>query len=102
MSDLRDNLISGGDSGSDLGVALARLNKALESLDNAVDSALGSQTKNSNPDEEFQRMAEDRAKLAQELDSSQERANRLAETNREVSRRLVNAMETVRNVMDGP
>ena len=47
-------------------------------------------------------MAEDRARLAQELDSSQERANRLAETNREVSRRLVNAMETVRNVMDGP
>lgn len=94
--------MAGGDSGSDLGAALSRLNKALDSLDNAVELNLENQGKTRSPDAEIQRMSEDRARLARDLDSSEERAKRLAETNREVSRRLVTAMETVRNVMDGP
>ncbi|NKB50905.1 MAG: DUF4164 family protein [Rhizobiaceae bacterium] len=102
MSDLQSNLTSDGETGGGLGTALARLNKALDSLDNAVDASLESTHTSGSSGEEVQRMAEDRAKLAQELDSSEDRAKRLEATNREVSRRLVAAMETVRGVLDQP
>jgi hypothetical protein len=49
---------------------------------------------------ELNRMIEDRARIAQELDAAQDRSNRLEEANREVSRRLVTAMETIRAVLD--
>ena len=45
-------------------------------------------------------MNADRAKLATELDNSEARAERLEEANKEVSRRLVTAMETIRAVLD--
>ena len=45
-------------------------------------------------------LAPDRSRLAQELDQAEFRANRLEEVNREVSRRLVTAMETIRAVLD--
>lgn len=102
MSELQNHQISDAESGSDLAAALARLNKALESLDNAVEANLDSDRSPASAGEEMQRMSEDRAKLARDLDSSEDRANRLEETNREVSRRLVAAMETVRNVLDRP
>ena len=41
-----------------------------------------------------------RTKLASELDNSEARAERLEEANKEVSRRLVTAMETIRAVLD--
>jgi hypothetical protein len=47
-----------------------------------------------------QRMNADRARLAQELDNSEARGERLEEANKEVSRRLVTAMETIRAVLD--
>jgi len=80
--------------------ALSRLNSALESLDSAVDESIKSRNKVHNTDEQVQRMADDRAKLAKELDASQARSERLAQTNSEVSRRLVGAMEMVRKVLD--
>ena len=43
------------------------------------------------------RVHADRSRLAQELDQAEFRANRLEEVNREVSRRLVTAMETIRS-----
>jgi len=46
------------------------------------------------------RVHADRSRLAQELDQAEFRANRLEEVNREVSRRLVTAMETIRAVLD--
>ena len=49
---------------------------------------------------EVQRMNADRSRLAQELDISEARAERLEEANKEVSRRLVTAMETIRAVLD--
>jgi len=49
---------------------------------------------------EFARLGEDRARLVQELDGSEARAGRLEEANREVSRRLVAAMESIRTVLD--
>lgn len=102
MSELQNHLLTEGETGSDLAGALARLNKALDSLDNAVTTNLESTAKPASSGEEMQRMAEDRARLARDLDSSEDRSKRLEETNREVSRRLVAAMETVRNVLDRP
>ena len=48
----------------------------------------------------MQRLNADRSRLAQELDTSEARAERLEEANKEVSRRLVTAMETIRAVLD--
>ena len=100
MSTDRDT--SAAQPGQETGVtaAIARLNKALDSLDGAVDASIEARTNVHSADEEIQRMADDRTKLAQELDTSNARAERLSETNSEVSRRLVGAMEIVRGVLD--
>ena len=50
-------------------------------------------------EEEVQRMTADRSRLAAELDTALTRASRLDAANREVSRRLVAAMETIRDVL---
>lgn len=83
-----------------LASALAKLNAALTGLDDAVDSSIESRTKIRSGDEEVQRMADDRARLARDLDGAEAKAERLAQTNSEVSRRLVGAMEMVRGVLD--
>ncbi len=80
--------------------ALARLNDALDRLDGAVSASRDNAAQQKSPDEEIQHMNDDRAKLARELDVAEARANRLTETNSEVSRRLVGAMEMVRGVLD--
>ena len=51
-------------------------------------------------EQEIRRVHADRSRLAQDLDQAEFRANRLEEVNREVSRRLVTAMETIRAVLD--
>ncbi|MBP1848875.1 DUF4164 domain-containing protein [Rhizobium halophytocola] len=76
------------------------LRRAMSGLENAVDSRIEIQRENSDVEDEVKRVHADRARLAQELDQSQFRANRLEEVNREVSRRLVTAMETIRAVLD--
>ncbi len=45
------------------------------------------------------RLGTDRSRLAQSLDAAEARSARLEEANREVSRRLVAAMETIREVL---
>jgi len=87
-------------SKDDLAASLAKLNKALSGLEDAVSSSIESRTKVRSGDEEVQRMADDRAKLARDLDNAEAKADRLAKTNSEVSRRLVGAMEMVRGVLD--
>ncbi|WP_295813012.1 DUF4164 domain-containing protein [uncultured Nitratireductor sp.] len=77
-----------------------RLGAALSSLENAVDARLERDREFADSDAEVQRMNADRARLAQEIDKSEARAQRLEEVNREVSRRLVTAMETIRAVLD--
>lgn len=79
---------------------LNQLNKALDALESAVESNLEKAVDYSAAEEEVQRMNADRARLAQELDNSEARAERLEEANKEVSRRLVSAMETIRAVLD--
>lgn len=80
--------------------ALTRLDKAMAMLENAVELRLDKEGDFTEAEEEVQRMNADRSRLAQELDHSEARAERLEAANREVSRRLVTAMETIRAVLD--
>lgn len=80
--------------------ALERLEKALNGLEQAIDLRLEQEGDFAEAEEEVQRMNADRSRLAQELDNSEARAERLETANREVSRRLVTAMETIRAVLD--
>ncbi|GGA95795.1 hypothetical protein GCM10011491_25160 [Brucella endophytica] len=77
-----------------------RLDRALGALEEAVDLRLEKEVDYAEAEEEVQRMNTDRSRLAQELDISEGRAERLEAANREVSRRLVTAMETIRAVLD--
>ncbi len=79
---------------------IGRLVKAIETLENAVALRLDQEQDYAEAEAEVQRMNADRARLAQELDGSEARAERLEEANKEVSRRLVTAMETIRAVLD--
>ena len=80
--------------------ALTELNAAITNLENAIDMRIERQRETGEIDNEVKRFHVDRARLAQELDQAEFRANRLEEVNREVSRRLVTAMETIRAVLD--
>ena len=79
---------------------IGRLSRAIETLEQAVGLRLESEQDYSEAEAEVQRMNADRAKLASELDNSEARGERLEEANKEVSRRLVTAMETIRAVLD--
>jgi septal ring factor EnvC (AmiA/AmiB activator) len=80
--------------------ALEDLRRALGELDRAVDLRFERERESFEIEDEVRRTHADRSRLAQELDQSEFRANRLEEVNREVSRRLVTAMETIRAVLD--
>jgi hypothetical protein len=80
--------------------ALDRVTALLDALEAAVEARLDREAEFADADAEVQRMNVDRARLAQELDTAEARAERLSEVNREVSRRLVAAMETIRAVID--
>ena len=88
------------DPDSGIGTALSRLNKALDALDGSIDASLEIRKQTNTSSQEVQQMAGDRTKLARQLDECEERAQRLSKTNKEVSRRLVAAMETIRSVLD--
>lgn len=80
--------------------AMEALIKVLSRLENAVDARLEKERDFAEAEAEVQRLNADRSRLAQELDQSEDRAAHLEEANREVSRRLVTAMETIRAVLD--
>jgi len=83
-----------------LSEVLDRLDKAVSSLEDVIDRQLEVRDNYRDAEEEVQRMNADRGRLAGELDSSESRAERLEDVNKEVSRRLVTAMETIRAVLD--
>lgn len=80
--------------------ALEQLTSAVTSLENAVGRRIENQKDVVQSSEELKSMISDRSRLAEDLDQSEHRANKLEEANREVSRRLVTAMETIRAVLD--
>lgn len=79
---------------------ISRLARAVEALEIAAADRLERDLDYTEAEAEVQRMNADRARLAQELDASEARADRLEDANKEVSRRLVAAMETIRAVLD--
>ena len=85
-----------------LDAALDRLSAALDSLETAVDASSERDAREASGRREVQRLNADRAALAAELDAAEARAKRLGESNQQVSRRLVAAMESIRRVIDQP
>lgn len=83
-----------------LSEVLNALDKAVASLEDAVERQLEVRENYRDAEEEVQRMNSDRGRLAGDLDTSEARAERLEDVNKEVSRRLVTAMETIRAVLD--
>lgn len=80
--------------------ALGRLVAAVEALETAAERRFQADRSSADLEEEISRLGEDRSRLAQDLDQEKSRSNRLEDTNREVSRRLVAAMESIRSVLD--
>jgi len=87
-------------SASPIDRAVRRLQAALDALEGVVDDRLGADTKLVELEGELQRIGLDRSRLAQTIDAVESRAERLETANQEVSRRLVSAMETIRDVID--
>jgi hypothetical protein len=79
---------------------LGRLDASLARLEAAFEARLEREAGLLDAEAEVQRMGADRTRLAEALDSVEARARRLESTNREVSRRLVDAMEAIRTVLD--
>jgi hypothetical protein len=80
--------------------AIEDLRRALGDLDRAIELRFERERDAAELEGEVKRTHADRSRLAHELDQAEFRANRLEEVNREVSRRLVTAMETIRAVLD--
>jgi hypothetical protein len=80
--------------------SIDRIQAALDALEAALETRFERDADHAESDAEVQRMNVDRGRLAQELDAAEAKSERLAEVNREVSRRLVAAMETIRAVID--
>jgi methyl-accepting chemotaxis protein len=79
--------------------AAARLERALGRLEASVRTLNGRMRAHARIELDTQKLVNDRARLAGELDKVNARARRLDESAGEVSRRLVEAMETVRQVL---
>jgi chromosome segregation ATPase len=82
-----------------MGDALGRLNAALDLLEGAIERRSEWGREVTGLESELHRLGTDRSRLAQSLDAAEARSARLEEANREVSRRLVAAMESIREVL---
>ncbi|BBL53895.1 hypothetical protein MF1_11530 [Bartonella quintana] len=80
--------------------ALEQLEKALRTLEITIINHNAVIEKNNEWEEEIQRMNADRSRLAQALDKAEAQVERLEAVNKEVSKRLIKAMETIRVVID--
>lgn len=83
-----------------LDAAASRLQTALQRLDRAAEGRVARERIVHEAEEEVQRQTADRGRLAAELDTALAKVERLDQVNREVSRRLVAAMETIRSVLE--
>lgn len=81
-------------------IAKARLDKALEDLEAAVYQRVQNDRSVDAMRADLTRAQKERDEMAGDLSKISERAERIEETNKEVSRRLVAAMETIRTVLE--
>ena len=79
--------------------AIARFDRAIGRLEASVRSLNGRMRTLNRIEVDTQRLINERARLAADLDKASARAKRLDDSAHEVSRRLVDAMETVRHVL---
>jgi len=80
--------------------ASARFDRAMARLGTSVRELNGRLQRHQRMEVDTQRLIQERARLASELDKTAARAKRLDDSAHEVSRRLVVAMETVRSVLE--
>ena len=80
--------------------ALQRLHAAIGSLESAVERYAEKLDNADRFEDELHRLGLDRSKLAQSLDEAESRSAELEQVNREVSNRLVAAMESIRHVLE--
>jgi len=83
-----------------LDLALKYMERALEHLEDRLVARLENENQLDELEAEVQRMNADRSRLAQELDKSEAKTEQLEEANKEVSHRLITAMETIRAVIE--
>lgn len=79
--------------------ALSRLERALDQLEAAAARRLTALERLYRLEGENQTLSADRARLADNLDKAEARASRLESANRDVSRRLVAAVEAIQSVL---
>ena len=79
--------------------AAVRLDRALARLESSVRGLNGRMRSHSRIEADTQKLLGERARLAGELEKVNARARRLDESSGEVARRLVTAMEAVREVL---
>jgi len=82
-----------------LAAATARFDAAMARLDQSLQDLTGRMQRMKRIEVDTQRLVQERARLATELDKTSARAKRLDDSAHDVSRRLVEAMETVRSVL---
>ena len=87
-------------SASPIDRAVRRLQAALDALEGIVEDRLSVDSRLVELEAELQRIGLDRSRLAQTVDAAESRADKLEAANQEVSRRLVDAMETIRGVIN--
>ncbi|MDQ0472019.1 DUF4164 domain-containing protein [Labrys wisconsinensis] len=83
-----------------LDTALQRLAAALSRIEDAVERRIEADRVGASREVEVQALSDDRARLAQELDESFARCARAEAANRDVSRRLDQAIDTIRTVLE--
>ncbi len=79
--------------------AVKRLEAALQTLELAVEERLSLSAGSDSLSEEVQMLSSDRTRLAETLDQAQARAAKLETINRDVTRRLDSAIETISAVL---
>jgi ABC-type transporter Mla subunit MlaD len=91
--------MSDGQVEDDLAAAAKRFDGAMARLDQSLQDMTGRMQRLKRIEVDTQRLVQERARLATELDKTSARAKRLDDSAHDVSRRLVEAMETVRSVL---
>lgn len=79
--------------------ALRRLDQAFVSVERATARLRAAEESREARDNELALLADDRTRLAEELDALTSRAAQLDSVNRDVAKRLDAAMETIRNIL---
>ena len=79
--------------------AAEKLNLAIDRLEVTIGRQAGARVDKASLETEIQALGADRARLADLLDKSEAKVTRLDTINRDVSHKLVEAMETIRSVL---